>query len=134
VAKVITPETVARLRCRMIAGAANDTLSVDSCADQLAFRQITYVPDFLSNAGGVIHIHALRVHHDEQRLRSDVLRIGARTRDVLEAAASSGKTPLEVAGARVRQILTDARSAADGARSSGAARRDNTRDRALQHA
>lgn len=121
VAKVITPETVAKLQCRMIAGAANDTLSVDSCADLLAERQITYVPDFLSNAGGVIHIHALRAHHSEEQLRNDVLQIGPRTREVLEAAQSSGRTPLRVAGERVLQILLDARRA-------------RQHDRALQHA
>lgn len=134
VAKVITPEAVGRLQCRMIAGAANDTLSGDSCADLLAQRKITYVPDFISNAGGVIHIHSLRVHHNEQRLRQDVMQIGQRTREVLEAAANCGQTPLAVATARVRQILTDVRAATDGARSSGAARRDNRQDRALLHA
>ena len=121
VAKVITPETVSRLRCRMIAGAANDTLSVDGCAELLAQRTITYVPDFLSNAGGVIHIHALRAHHSEERLRRDVLRIGPRTRELLEEAESSGRTPLRVAGERVLQILAEAR-------------RVGTPDRALQHA
>jgi leucine dehydrogenase len=134
VAKVITPETVARLQCRMIAGAANDTLSDDSCADTLAERKITYVPDFVSNAGGVIHIHSLRVHHSEARLRKDVMQIGPRTREVLESASGTGQTPLRIATERVRRILGDARGAADGARSSGAARRDNVHDRTLLHA
>jgi leucine dehydrogenase len=134
VAKVVTPETVAQLRCRMIAGAANDTLSVDGCAELLAQREITYVPDFVSNAGGVIHIHALRAHHSEERLRKDVLQIGPRTREVLESTSGTGQTPLRIATERVRRILVDARGAADGARSSGAARRDNSHDRALLHA
>ncbi|MGH2873716.1 MAG: Glu/Leu/Phe/Val dehydrogenase dimerization domain-containing protein [Solirubrobacteraceae bacterium] len=134
VAKVITPETVGRLRCRMIAGAANDTLSADGCADLLAQRDITYVPDFVSNAGGVIHIHSLRVQHGEERLRSDVTQIGSRTREVLEAATGAGQTPLRIATERVRRILADARAAADGARSSGAARRDRAVDRTLLHA
>ncbi|MDE3130494.1 MAG: Glu/Leu/Phe/Val dehydrogenase [Acidobacteriota bacterium] len=134
VAKVITPETIAGLRCRMISGAANDTLNDDRCAELLAQRDITYVPDFISNAGGVIHIHSLRVHLGEERLRSDVLRIGARTREVLETAAGTGETPLRVATARARRILADARAAADGARSSGAARRDGAHERTLLHA
>lgn len=134
VAKVITPETVARLRCRVIAGAANDTLSDDGCADLLAQRKITYVPDFVSNAGGVIHIHSLRARHTEERLRQDVMQIGPRTREVLESASGTGQTPLRIATERVRRILEDAGEAADGARSSGAARRDNSRDRALLHA
>lgn len=134
VAKVITPEAVALLRCRIIAGAANDTLSTDGCAELMARRGIAYVPDFISNAGGVIHIHSLRANHSEERLRADVMQIGGRTRDVLEAAANSGQTPLHVATERVRRILADARSAADGARSSGAARREKTHDRTLLHA
>ena len=127
VAKVITPERVPTLACRMLVGAANDTLSDGSCAELLAARGITYVPDFISNAGGVIHIHSLRARHDEERLRADVLRIGARTREVLETAGATGQTPLAVAVARVRRILADARDASAGARSSGAARRDSER-------
>lgn len=134
VAKVITPESVQRLRCRMVVGAANDTLSDPDCAQLLDARGITYVPDFVSNAGGVIHIHSLRAGHGEERLRGEVLRIGARTREVLETASGSGQTPLRVATERVRRILADARGAADGARSSGAARRGDTHDRTLTHA
>jgi leucine dehydrogenase len=134
VAKVVTPATVERLHCRMIVGAANDTLSDASCADLLAEHQITYVPDFVSNAGGVIHIHALRAGYSEKRLRTEVLQIGTRTREVLESASGSGHTPLRIASERVRRILADARSAADGARSSGAARRGKTSERTLTHA
>jgi leucine dehydrogenase len=134
VAKVVTPATVGQLRCRMLVGAANDTLSDAGCAKLLAERDITYVPDFVSNAGGVIHIHALRADYSEKRLRAEVLQIGARTREVLESASGSGQTPLRIASERVRRILTDARSAADGARSSSAARRGKTPTRKLMHA
>jgi leucine dehydrogenase len=127
VAKVITPETAQQLRCRIVAGAANDTLEDDGCAELLARRDITYVPDFVSNAGGVSHINALRANHSEERLRSDVLRIGVRTREVLEAASGTGHAPLRIATERVARILADARSAADGARTSAAARRDHDR-------
>jgi hypothetical protein len=41
---------------------------------------------------------------------------------------------LRIATERVRRILDDARSAADGARNIAAARRDNRHDRALLHA
>ena len=134
IAKVVTPATARRLRCRMIVGAANDTLADPGCAELLAARGITYVPDFVSNAGGVIHIHSIRAGHSEKRLRQDVLRVGARTREILETASGTSETPLTIATARVRQILTDARGAADGARSSGAARRGKTHDRTLLHA
>ena len=44
------------------------------------------------------------------------------------------RTPLRIASERVRRILLDSRGAVDGARSSGAARRDNSLNRALLHA
>src|ERR1035441_1145590 len=50
-ARGITTATVPTLGCRIVAGAANDVLSERSCADELAGMGITYVPDFLLNAG-----------------------------------------------------------------------------------
>ena len=96
-ARVVTPENAGRLNCRIIAGAANDTLASEDTASQLAERGILYVPDFLINAGGVIHIHALRAGWSEQRLRAAVLEIGERVAGILEDAAASNRLPLDVA-------------------------------------
>ena len=96
-ARAVTPENAGRLNCRIIAGAANDTLANAETASQLAERGILYVPDFLINAGGVIHIHALRAGWSEQRLRAAVLEIGERVAGVLEDAAASNRLPLDVA-------------------------------------
>src|ERR1039458_659152 len=79
-ARVITTATVPTLGCRIVAGAANDVLSERSCADELAGMGITYVPDFLLNAGGVIHIHAIRSGWDHARLEGVVMGIGDRDR------------------------------------------------------
>ena len=78
VARVVSDATLGDLRCRFVAGAANDLLAAPGLAQRLADRDITYVPDFLANAGGVIHIHALRAGWDEAQLRAAVLRIGDR--------------------------------------------------------
>ena len=48
--------TVARLRCRVIAGAANNQLAEDRIAELLATRGILWAPDFVANAGGLINI------------------------------------------------------------------------------
>lgn len=109
IARVIKPETIPALRCRIVAGAANDTLATRHCADRLAARGITYVPDFVANAGGVLQIHALRGGHDRARLHADVMRIGDRVRGLLGEAASAGVTPLAVAEQRASKILQDAR-------------------------
>lgn len=96
-ARVIDHASLRRLSCRVIAGAANDVLADRSCAAELAARDITYVPDFLLNAGGVVQIHALRSHWSTEQLRWAVLGIGDRAGHVLERAAASGNLPVEVA-------------------------------------
>jgi leucine dehydrogenase len=111
IARVVSPDTVARLRCRIIAGAANDTLADRLTADLLAERGITYVPDFVANAGGVIHIYALRAGLSEARLRADVLRIGERVNELLIEADADRRLPLEVAQARARRVIGAAREA-----------------------
>ncbi len=105
VARVAAPETVGRLACRVIAGAANDTLSHRAVADSLQARGIVYVPDFVANAGGVIHIHALRAGWDEKRLRAAVTAIGGRVTDLLERAAATGEMPLAAAEQRAQRRL-----------------------------
>jgi leucine dehydrogenase len=116
VARVIDPESVGRLHCSIVAGAANDTLSHRADAELLAARDITYVPDFVANAGGVVDIHGLRMGWDEQRMREEVLKIGDRTAHVLAAAEQQGQTPLLYAEELAAQRLAGARATHDAAR------------------
>lgn len=51
---VLNDATVPELRCRIIAGAANNQLATPAVADALAERGIVYAPDFVVNAGGAL--------------------------------------------------------------------------------
>ncbi len=53
---VINDDTLPRLRCQIIAGAANNQLAEDRHGDELAERQILYAPDYVINAGGLISV------------------------------------------------------------------------------
>ena len=53
---ILDDETVPRLRCPIVAGAANNQLADDRIADLLAARGILWAPDFVVNAGGLINI------------------------------------------------------------------------------
>ncbi len=53
---IINPETIPGLRCRGIAGSANNQLLNDRDADLLRQRGILYAPDFVINAGGLINV------------------------------------------------------------------------------
>lgn len=53
---VLTPPAIESLRCSIVAGAANNQLADPACADLLTARGIVYVPDFVANAGGLVHV------------------------------------------------------------------------------
>ena len=53
---VLNADTIPRLRCRVVAGAANNQLAAPVDADRLAAAGILYAPDYVVNAGGVLHL------------------------------------------------------------------------------
>lgn len=99
VARVIDEESVRHVAARVVAGAANDVLADSDMAIALAERGIIYVPDFVASAGGVVQVRALRDEWSPGRLQGALEAIGQRTADVLEEAASTDTTPMNVAEA-----------------------------------
>lgn len=53
---VLSEETIPRLRCRAVAGAANNQLAAEDDAARLQERAILYAPDFVLNLGGAVAI------------------------------------------------------------------------------
>jgi leucine dehydrogenase len=52
---VLNPETIPHLKCKAIAGSANNQLSDDEMGKILLQQGILYAPDFVVNAGGIIN-------------------------------------------------------------------------------
>lgn len=111
VARVVNDHTVPRFACRIIAGAANDTLAARADAERLAARGIAYVPDYVANAGGVLHIDAVRTPGGGAQLGERVLAIGDRVGELFAEAAAAGVTATTVAERRAARILEAARAA-----------------------
>ncbi len=53
---VINDLTIPQLKCRIVAGAANNVLAEERHGDQLHELGILYAPDYVINAGGVINV------------------------------------------------------------------------------
>ena len=51
----LNAETIPRLRCRIVAGSANNQLAEPEDAGRLRAARILYAPDFVINAGGVLN-------------------------------------------------------------------------------
>jgi leucine dehydrogenase len=98
-------ETVPRLRCRIIAGAANNQLAEDHIADVLAARRILWAPDFVINAGGLINIAEELGGYDASAARRRVRGIADTLRQIFDDAESMGATPLTAAMELARRRL-----------------------------
>lgn len=109
VAQVLRADSADRLQCRLIAGSANDILADEAAAEAIAAVGVSLVPDFVANAGGVIHEHARAMGWDTERLAEDVDRIGTRAGELLDRAAQNGQTPWRVAVDRAHERLSHAR-------------------------
>jgi leucine dehydrogenase len=111
---VLTEDHIARLRCAVVAGAANNQLPTDAQAESLARRNILYVPDFVANMGGVLGAARLSTATDE-RMRASLQRIVTALEGIFDAAEARGITPHAAA-------IAAAKAAANGRSSDGAMR------------
>ena len=94
---ILDHETALRLRCRVVAGAANNQLADESVAGILDQRGILWAPDFVANAGGLINIAAEVGGYDAARARKRVSAIGETLSDIFDRAERDGTTPLTAA-------------------------------------
>jgi leucine dehydrogenase len=112
---VLDETMIPALRCQIVCGAANNQLAREDLADDLHRRGIIYAPDFIANAGGIIH--AAEEHageHDPDRVTRRVEGIHDVIAEILDASESGGRTPLtaayEIAGRRLEAGRATARA------------------------
>jgi leucine dehydrogenase len=90
---VINERSISALSCRVIAGAANNQLETAADADRLRERGIVYAPDFVINAGGVLHGGGLEaLHWTREELDARLAGIGDAVYAILERADRDGVT------------------------------------------
>ena len=102
---VLDQTSVPRLRCAIVAGAANNQLAGEPVADLLADRKILWAPDFVVNAGGIINIAEELHGYDAAVARRRVRRIGEILLDIFDRADTAGITPLTAAMELAQQRL-----------------------------
>jgi leucine dehydrogenase len=105
---ILNARSIPELRCRVIAGGANNQLEKPSDADLLAQRGIVYAPDFVINAGGVLHGGGL----EEQGWTREILDkrlagIGDAVYDILQHAKQEGIST-DAAARQIAQSRIDA--------------------------
>jgi glutamate dehydrogenase/leucine dehydrogenase len=94
---VIGAAEVAGMAATVVAGAANNPLADRGAARALADRGVLYVPDFIANCGGIIHVGAEVLGLTEAAVEELLAASGGRSESILSEARETGRLPLEVA-------------------------------------
>lgn len=90
---IINDETMGRLQVRVIAGAANNQLDHSRHAQDLAARNIIYLPDYVANGGGLVSCAAEWQGGDPVAVPERVRQIYQTSREILQLAQEQGITP-----------------------------------------
>lgn len=83
---IINDDTIDRLRCKVIAGSANNQLSENRHGHLLEEKGILYAPDYVINAGGLINVADELYGYNRERAMSKVKGIYTTILKVFEIA------------------------------------------------
>jgi len=102
---------VKNLKCKLVAGAANNILYDAATADALQMMDVLYLPDFIVNAGGVINnsMQFLEGAYCVDAVNKKVDAIYETTLKIIELAKEKGINPLNAANDYAEGIINASR-------------------------
>ncbi len=102
---VINPETIPQLKCKVIAGGANNQLLSESDGEALHRMGIMYGPDYILNSGGIINVESeISGIYNADRAREKTERVY----EIMERVISISKTE-EIPSAKAADRLAEER-------------------------
>jgi leucine dehydrogenase len=94
---VIRDDTIPELKCKVVAGAANNQLERPEHGDALHELGILYAPDFVINAGGLMNVSEELIGYDRERAMKRVDGIYRTLREVFRRSRMERTTPADAA-------------------------------------
>ena len=108
---VLNRDTIPRLKCRIVAGGANNQLAGDADGEELHRRGILYAPDYIINAGGIINASAeIGTPYNPDRAREKTERIYEIMGRVAQISESEEIPTSQAADRMVKERLESVRS------------------------
>ena len=108
----VNPNTISRLKCEIIAGAANNQLADEVRDGQLCTdKGIVYAPDFLINAGGLINVYSEIHGYDREHAINQTRAIYDTTLEILKKAELESITTHAAALEIAEQRINDRKNA-----------------------
>ncbi len=104
---ILNDNTIPELRCKAVAGCANNQLLTEQHAEMLQQRNILYAPDYIINAGGLINValELLPQGYNSSNSRHLVNHIEETLAHLFKHAAEKKITPLEASIHLVQEYL-----------------------------
>jgi leucine dehydrogenase len=106
----LNDESIPKLRCKVVAGAANNQLADEKVHGRMLIEHgITYAPDFLINAGGLINVYMEYLGGYKKELAyAEAEKIYEHCTSILNKADREGKTTqeaaMEIAWGRIQEV------------------------------
>ena len=107
---VLSAWTIPALRCAVVAGAANNQLETPHDAERLVEAGILYAPDYVINAGGVIHLAGYEtLGWSKEQMASRLEAIGDTLTEMFRTARAEAITTDDAAERMARARISSAR-------------------------
>ena len=96
---ILNAQTIPRLKAPIVAGGANNQLEDENVHGQMVReRKITYCPDYVINAGGLINVYNELIGYDREKALGEAKSIESSIRTILQDAEKEGITTHEASG------------------------------------
>jgi leucine dehydrogenase len=116
---IITPKKAETIKAKLVAGAANNQLSIPEAGKVLHERGILYAPDYVINAGGIIMVSSLYTGTiDLAKVETIVDAIGPRLIAIYERAKAESTQPELVSDLMAKDIINKAKRSLKGVKPS----------------
>ncbi|CAN5767997.1 branched-chain amino acid dehydrogenase [soil metagenome] len=106
---IINDATLRRLRCRIVAGGANNQLEEDRHGDALDAKGILYAPDYVINAGGLINVYGEIVGYGLETAKEKARGIYGTLLSIYDIAEEDGIPTYRAADRLARERIRRAR-------------------------
>ncbi|MCP4414689.1 MAG: Glu/Leu/Phe/Val dehydrogenase [Gammaproteobacteria bacterium] len=101
----LNDDTIDRLKCSIIAGAANNQLAKDHHGQVLMNKGILYVPDYIVNAGGIINI-SFEENYQQEAAYNKIDEIYGTLMEVFKTSSKENKPTNLIADHLARERIT----------------------------
>jgi leucine dehydrogenase len=103
---ILSEATIPALRTKVVAGGANNQLATRADYERLHERGVTYAPDYVINAGGIINVGLEYLGHgDEAEVMARIARIPERLDAIWDESERTGVSAAEVADRQAMRLI-----------------------------